>query len=67
MNRGVISCQKFLMGSYWGTGFPLGKGLADFLNPITWREMNRVDDVFAWERYSSNMDETDGFGNIFED
>ena len=27
------------MGSYWGTGFPLGKGLADFLNPITWHEM----------------------------
>ena len=52
-------------GSYWGTGFPLGKGLADFLNPITWREMNRVDDVFAWERYSSDMDEENGFGNLY--
>lgn len=51
--------------SYWGTGFPLGKGLSDFLNPETWREMNRFDDVFAWERYSSDMDEENGFGNIY--
>lgn len=27
--------------------------------------MNRFDDVFAWERYSSDMDEKNGFGNIY--
>lgn len=53
------------MGSYWGTGFPLGKGLADFLNPETWHAMNCVEDVFAWERYSSDMGEENGFGNLY--
>ena len=52
--------------SYWATGHYLGKGLADFLSPETYREMNRFTNVYEWERYSSGMDDDIEFGNIYD-
>ena len=44
----------------------MGKGLADFLNPETYREMNRFTNVYEWERYSSGMDDDIEFENIYD-
>ena len=52
--------------AYWATGHYLGKGLADFLNPETYREMNRFTNVYEWERYSSGMDDDIEFENIYD-
>lgn len=62
----TVDWQGNRTGSYWATSHPLGKGIADFLNPETYRKMNRFEtNTYEWERYSSDMEDDDDFGNIY--
>ena len=53
-------------GSYWAAKYFLGKGIADFLNPETYRKMIRFTNAYEWERYSSNMEDDNDFGNLYQ-
>lgn len=63
----TVDRQGNRTGSYWATSHPLGKGIADFLNLETYCKMNRFKtDIYEWERYSSDMEDDDDFGNIYD-
>ena len=62
----TVDRQGNRTGSYWNTTHALGKGIADFLNPETYCKMNRFEtNAYEWERYSSDMEDDDDFGNIY--
>ena len=63
----TVDRQGNRTGSYWNTTYPLGKGIADFLNPETYRKMIQFEvDTYEWERYSSDIEDDDDFGNIYD-
>ena len=63
----TVDRQGNRTGSYWNTTHPLGKGITDFLNPETYCKMNGVaTDIYEWEWYSSDMEDDDDFGNVYE-
>lgn len=63
----TVDRQGNRTGSYWNTTHPLGKGITDFLIPETYCKMNRFEtNTYEWERYSSDMEDDDDFGNVYE-